>query len=177
LSYAFGLEIGSYRGLPMVEHSGSTGGYRTDITRFPTQHTSVATMCNVSTAEAVTLAHRVADIVVGAAFTKPVPEPRSRAAAQQAGAPVTLSASERAALVGRYYSDELSSTYDISDVGGSLIVRRLRAAPDTLRVIDRQTFRAGNITLHFATTGARTFTIDNGRARGIEFVKAAPTGK
>ena len=79
--------------------------------------------------------------------------------------------------MGRYYSDELSSTYDISDAGGSLIVRRLRAAPDTLRVIDRQTFRAGNITLHFATTGARTFTIDNGRARGIEFVKAAPTGK
>ena len=177
LTYAFGLEIGSYRGLPMVEHSGSTGGYRTDITRFPTQHTSVATMCNVSTAEAVTLAHRVADIVVGSAFTKPVPEQRPRAAAQQAGAPVTLSASERAALVGRYYSDELSSTYDISDAGGSLIVRRLRAAPDTLRVIDRQTFRAGNITLHFATTGARTFTIDNGRARGIEFVKAAPTGK
>ena len=26
LSYAFGLEIGSYRGVPMVEHSGTTGG-------------------------------------------------------------------------------------------------------------------------------------------------------
>ena len=37
LTYAFGLEIGAYRGLPMVEHSGSTGGYRTDITRFPSR--------------------------------------------------------------------------------------------------------------------------------------------
>jgi len=35
ITYAFGLEIGEYRGLPMVEHSGSTGGYRTDLTRFP----------------------------------------------------------------------------------------------------------------------------------------------
>ncbi len=176
LSYAFGLEIGAYRGLPMVEHSGSTGGYRTDITRFPTQHTSVATMCNVSTADATTLAHRVADIVVGTAFTKPVPEPRSRVAAQQAGAPVTLTAADRAAVAGRYYSDELSSTYVISDTAGVLVVRRLRAAPDTLRAVDRHTFRAGNIALHFSP-GARTFTIDNGRARGIEFVKVPQTAK
>ena len=53
IAYAFGLEIGAYRGVPMVEHSGSTGGYRTDITRFPSIHATVATMCNVSTADAV----------------------------------------------------------------------------------------------------------------------------
>ena len=55
LTYAFGLEIGSYRGLPIVEHSGSTGGYRTDLIRFPAQHTSVATMCNRTIAAAANL--------------------------------------------------------------------------------------------------------------------------
>ena len=51
LTYGFGLEVTSYRGLPLVEHSGSTGGYRTDITRFPSLHTSDVTMCNVSNAD------------------------------------------------------------------------------------------------------------------------------
>ena len=75
LQYAFGLEVKEYRGLPMVEHSGSTGGYRTDIARFPSAHTSVVTMCNVSNADAGGLALRTADAVLGTAFPKPVPAP------------------------------------------------------------------------------------------------------
>jgi len=179
LTYAFGLEVTSYRGLPVVEHSGSTGGYRTDITRFPTQHTSVATMCNVSTADATSLARRVADVALGDRLTGPLAVTQIRGGAQQAGAAVVLSDAERASLVGRYYSDELTATYDLKTVDGALVLRRGRAAPDTLRAIDHQTFRAGGITLHFAvpTAGAApTFTIDNGRARGIEFARmlAAP---
>jgi hypothetical protein len=86
---------------------------------------------------------------------------------------VVLSDAERASLVGRYYSDELTSTYDLKAVGGALVLRRGRAAPDTLRAIDHQTFRAGGITLHFAVPASAppTFTIDNGRARGIEFAR------
>jgi hypothetical protein len=156
-----------------VEHSGSTGGYRTDISRFPAQHTSVVTMCNVSNADAVGLAHRVADVVLGSKFTQPVPPPATRASAQQAGSTAMLNDAERAALVGRYYSDELSSTYDLRASGSALILTRGRSAPDTLRVIDHQTLRAGGITLHFSPPGLSgpAFTIDNGRARGIEFVR------
>jgi len=177
LTYAFGLEVMSYRGLPLVEHSGSTGGYRTDISRFPTQHTSVVTICNVSNADAVGLAHRVADVVLGAKFTQPVPAATTRASAQQAGAAIALSEAERAALVGRYYSDELSSTYDLKAAGSSLVLTRGRAAPDTLRAIDQRTLRAGGITLHFSApgSGGPAFTIDNGRARGIEFVRVPAT--
>jgi len=178
LTYAFGLEVTSYRGLPLVEHSGSTGGYRTDITRFPTQHTSVVTMCNVSTADAVALAHRVADVVLGDRFTQPVPAAATRGVAQQAGSTVVLSDAERSSLVGRYYSDELSATYDLSATGGTLVLHRGRAARDTLRAVDHQTLRAGGITLHFAGAGNGTaFTIDNGRARGIEFARAASAEK
>jgi len=179
LTYAFGLEVTAYRGMPIVEHSGSTGGYRTDITRFPSAHTSVVTMCNVSNADAVTLAHRVADVVLAGRFTQPVPAAATRAAAQQAGSSVSLTDAERSSLVGRYYSDELSATYDLAAVGNALVLHRGRAAPDTAHAIDRQTLRAGGITLHFAATGTAgvsTFTIDNGRARGIEFVRVA-TGK
>jgi CubicO group peptidase (beta-lactamase class C family) len=173
LTYAFGLEVMSYRGLPLVEHSGSTGGYRTDISRFPTQHTSVVTMCNVSNADAVGLAHRVADVVLQTRFTQPVPPATTRASAQQAGSAITLTDAERSALVGRYYSDELSSTYDLETSRSTLVLTRGRAAPDTLRAIDHETLRAGGITLHFNAPGSAgpAFTIDNGRARGIEFVR------
>ena len=42
IDYALGLQHGQYRGLPIVEHGGSLGGYRAHILRFPTQHASVA---------------------------------------------------------------------------------------------------------------------------------------
>jgi hypothetical protein len=157
LTYAFGLEVLTYRGLPLVEHSGSTGGYRTDISRFPAQHTSVVTMCNVSNADAVGLAHRVADVVLGSKFTQPVPPAATRASAQQAGSTVMLSDSERAALVGRYFSDELSSTYDLRASGSALILTRGRSAPDTLRVLDHETLRAGGEVIWGA--GARFSTL------------------
>jgi len=171
IAYAFGLEIGEYRGLPMVEHSGSTGGYRSDITRFPEQHTSLATICNVSNADAVGLAHRMADVVLGSRFTKPATA-NVRGAGQVTAPAIALTQSERAAMTGRFYSPELDATYELRDAGDALIVVRARAV-DTLRALDRQTFRGSGYTLHFAASnGAPTFTLDAGRIRGIEFTRS-----
>ncbi|MGA8437943.1 MAG: serine hydrolase domain-containing protein [Candidatus Sulfotelmatobacter sp.] len=62
--YAFGLELGTYRGLPIVEHSGGLFGYGTEILRFPNQRFTVVCLCNLSSAgDSVTdLARKVADI-------------------------------------------------------------------------------------------------------------------
>jgi CubicO group peptidase (beta-lactamase class C family) len=169
LPYAFGIQVGKYRGMPMVEHSGSTGGYRTDIARFPSQHTSVVTMCNVSTADAARLALRVADVVLGAKFTEPVPTPRAASATQQQAASITLTDTQLASMVGRFYSEELNTTYTLTRAGPSLVLTRLRATPDTLRATDAQTLRGRGMTLRF--TAPNTFTADNGRARGIVFVR------
>ena len=172
IAYAFGLEIGEYRGLPIVEHAGSTGGYRTAITRFPAQHTTVATLCNVSTADATGMSHRVADIVLAGRFTKPAAPP-TRATARQAGSTVTLPAARIASLAGTYYSDELDASYELAGSGSALLVRRPRAAqPDTLHAADSLTFRTGGYTLRFlpaSSGGPMAFTLDNGRVRGVEF--------
>jgi CubicO group peptidase (beta-lactamase class C family) len=64
IGYGLGLYIGTHRGLPEVYHSGSTAGYRAFLTRFPEQQVSVAVLCNVDT-NATTLAHGVADVVLG----------------------------------------------------------------------------------------------------------------
>jgi CubicO group peptidase (beta-lactamase class C family) len=180
IAYAYGLEVGQYRGLPMVEHSGSTGGYRTDIARFPTQHTSVATMCNVSTANSVALAHAVADIVLEGKLTKPAAVTQTGAANGRGAAPLSYSTESLARLAGRYYSDELDATFALAASSSALLLTRARSGPDTLRATaERGAFRVGSLTLRFedGQTPAASFTLDGGRVRGIDFHRMAPGGR
>jgi CubicO group peptidase (beta-lactamase class C family) len=181
LPYAFGVEVLEYRGLPMVEHTGSTGGYRTIITRFPSQHTSVASMCNVSTANTTALSHAVADIILEKAFTKPGPTPQraTNAASQQGAQAVALTEAELNAYTGRFYSEELDATYEISRAGSTLLLRRARTPTDTLRASDHRTLRSAGLILNFTPgqPSSPMFTVDAGRARGIEFIRVAPAGK
>jgi hypothetical protein len=62
--YAAGLEISTYRGQPVVSHGGAWAGYRTELMRFPRQHTSVAVLCNVAQATPTIWAYRVADVIL-----------------------------------------------------------------------------------------------------------------
>ncbi|MDQ4081024.1 MAG: serine hydrolase [Gemmatimonadota bacterium] len=65
IEYAAGLRVTRYRGLPEVNHSGSTAGYRAFLTRYPDQGLAVAVLCNHAGAPAGALAHRVADVFLG----------------------------------------------------------------------------------------------------------------
>lgn len=65
ISYASGLMIGTYKGLPQVQHSGATAGYRGHLARFPDQGIGVAVMCNASSGNASRLAYQVADLYLG----------------------------------------------------------------------------------------------------------------
>ena len=196
LSYAFGLTVGEYRGMPLVEHGGSSGGYRTIISRFPTAHTSVVALCNSSDANTTMLSHRVADVVLGPKFTlaagPPRPRPDTNTVTVFRGATVLRGASDPARLfaplAGRYYSEELDATYEIVVSGQSLTVRRPRGEVDTLMTPgttlgarapaapDALTFRGGGLTYHFAPnagSSSPSFTVDIGRARGMEFKRVA----
>jgi len=62
ISYAMGLDLGNYRGLPVVEHGGALFGYRTELLRFPEQKFSVICLCNIASAVPENLARQVADI-------------------------------------------------------------------------------------------------------------------
>jgi CubicO group peptidase (beta-lactamase class C family) len=65
ISYALGLELGTYRGLPVVEHTGALYGYLTEILRFPEQRFTVVNLCNVSNANVTSIARKVADVYLG----------------------------------------------------------------------------------------------------------------
>jgi CubicO group peptidase (beta-lactamase class C family) len=78
LSYAAGLEIGKYRGLNIVSHSGRDAGYRADLIRFPDQHFSVAVLCNLASIDPTALSRRIADIYLAtslSAGSPPTPVP------------------------------------------------------------------------------------------------------
>jgi len=181
LTYAFGLTVTQYRGLPLVEHGGSSGGYRTVITRFPSAHTSVAALCNVSDANPTMLSHKIADIVLAPKFAVAPPPPPSRT--DSATVQVTRGSTNPASatpsvsgLAGRYYSAELDATYELIANGTTLTARRPRGEVDTLTVTDPQarTFRGGGLTYRFAPNAngmAPSFAVDIGRARGMGFTR------
>jgi CubicO group peptidase (beta-lactamase class C family) len=61
IAYARGLQTIDYRGIREISHGGATAGYRAFLARFPDERVSVAILCNVSTADAASLAHGVAE--------------------------------------------------------------------------------------------------------------------
>src|SRR5438034_4320960 len=62
ITYGGGLMIDTYRGLKTVSHTGSHGGYKTVILRFPEQRFSVIVLANVRDFNAMRMGKKVADI-------------------------------------------------------------------------------------------------------------------
>lgn len=77
ISYALGLVVSSYQGIPEVSHTGATAGYRAFLGRYPDHHLSVAVLCNAGNANP-SMGQRVADIFLAG---------QTRLAARQAGEP------------------------------------------------------------------------------------------
>lgn len=62
ISYAFGLDIGTYRGLKRVEHSGGDAGYRSHVLWFPSEKFGVAVLSNLAGFNPGRLAQQVASL-------------------------------------------------------------------------------------------------------------------
>lgn len=169
LTYAFGLNVETWRGLREVSHTGSTGGYRSALFRYPSQHTSVALLCNVSTANTTTLAHRVAEIVLG-----PVLAPTTRTAAAppmvQPDSLRAITPAQRAAFSGQWYSDELEVIWEIREVAqGGLQLQVPRRSVRLLRALDEDTMRAGDLQL--VRESPTVLIVHAGRVRGVRFTR------
>ena len=161
--YAFGLMIGTYKGLREVSHSGSTAGYRAFLTRFPDQHVSVAVLCNAGPANATALAHGVADLYLGdrvnasAAATPPPAETRGPLAGLARDDSFRPTATDLAAYAGTYESDEIETILFVEVRDAGLVIRRRPAAAIALRPHSRDRFEGG------AGLGLVTFRRENGR--------------
>lgn len=69
LTYASGIVVAEYRGLPMAMHGGAWAGYRSMLLRFPQQSFSIVCLCNRGSATPWNLAYRVADEYLGELMT------------------------------------------------------------------------------------------------------------
>jgi hypothetical protein len=100
-SYAFGLVTEKYRGLDVVDHSGSDAGYRSDLLRFPQQHFSVAALCNAGDSGPSTLTQKVADVLLAAELKEP-----SGSGGKEKPTFITPSQEQLTPKVGYYYETQ-----------------------------------------------------------------------
>jgi CubicO group peptidase (beta-lactamase class C family) len=190
IPYAFGIEVRERGGRRIVRHSGSLMGFRADLVRYPDDRFSVLTLCNLGSIDAGAYADRVAELYLGGgARAVAASRPQAPAAADQASQaarPPSADAAQAlaarpeqqaaagasAALVGRYYSEELATTYTVSMNGDSVMLTRRLAGTQPLRHLGGERYSAGAHTLTFIRNsdgGVTGFTVEAGRVRNIRF--------
>jgi CubicO group peptidase (beta-lactamase class C family)/acetylornithine deacetylase/succinyl-diaminopimelate desuccinylase-like protein len=157
--YGLGLSIGTYGGLKRVSHGGSWAGYRAELMRFPDRHTSIITLCNVSSSGPTALAESVAAIWLADAGLKP-PAPRTTAPAPPS--PLQLSDAELRVHAGRYSTPELTLPWTIELVDHQLKLRIRKGDGETLTPVSRDEFRLNGTRITFERDG---LVVNN---RGVE---------
>ena len=72
ISYAAGLVVQPFAGVPSITHTGSTSGYRAFLGRYPEQGLSVAMLCNASNVSTSGAGGLIAQVFLGDAVQDPV---------------------------------------------------------------------------------------------------------
>jgi len=173
ITYALGLTIDRYRGLPTVSHSGSMMGFKAAFLQFPEQRFSVLATCNLGEIEPMELARRVADIYLDDELGPPPPAAVTEGAdaPRAATAEAPFSAAELAAYAGTYYSAELDVTYRLYPEGNELWLSLRNTPPRRFRKVEGG-LRAGSWVFHFDSGPGGVsdgFTVDAGRVTNIRF--------
>jgi CubicO group peptidase (beta-lactamase class C family) len=65
ISYALGLDVGTYKGVKQVSHSGGTAGYQTFLARYPDKKLSVGALCNGFPPSSGDVVNSIADEILG----------------------------------------------------------------------------------------------------------------
>ena len=169
ITYALGLVVGPYRGVPMVEHSGATGGYRTDLLRFPGRGLAIAVLCNAASANPVMYALQLADSLLGSALG-PAPVAQNRPRPDSASWRPTTD--ELSTYVGTYYSPDAETTLEISVANGTLTLFRRSATRVTLRPTSKDNFAGFSNRVWFtrdASGRVNALHVGGGRAYDVVF--------
>ena len=146
IAYAAGLMVGTFDGLREVSHSGSTGGYRTWLGRYPDKHVSVAVMCNSAQANPTQLGRDAARLWTGA-----VPSPKP--------APFALDPSSLEKLTGMYRKLRDNTVAEVRVRDGKLMLDRT-----ALTATGPSEFAAGDRRLLFEQGRFREATSDGDTA-------------
>lgn len=109
ISYALGLDVGDYKGIKQVTHSGGTAGYQTYLARFPEKKLSVAALCNGFPPSSGDIVYSVVDEIFG---------PFPAAADQTAG--ITVAEDQLKKYVGTWKNEKTRNANQITLDKGEL---------------------------------------------------------
>jgi CubicO group peptidase (beta-lactamase class C family) len=176
--YALGLSVGNFGGARVVSHSGAYGGYRSTYLRFPDEHFSVITLCNVSVMSSQ-LGERVASLYLGTGpgdGMDPFPSSLRRSIP---ATPIPLRAvqepDEQVWLEGKYYSAELGTDMMLQSENSRVILRRAGSPDLVFTRVARDVFTTTDqITLNIERDAFGTvssFLLSMNRVRNLRFVK------
>ncbi len=149
ISYALGVVVSTWRGLRRVSHDGAFEGYRAYYVRFPEQHLSVATFCNVANSGPDTLGIKVAAIYLGAQMGPDTVG--SWDAALTAAPAVPMTAEQFRPFAGVWRNTELGIVQLVRITGDSLMIgdeARRRLVPIALN-----RFRVGRLNVEVTFEG------------------------
>jgi CubicO group peptidase (beta-lactamase class C family) len=164
LDYASGLFIGEYRGLKTVEHGGAWAGYRAQLLRFPTEHVSVACLCNLGSADPDGMAQQVADVYLAGRLA-PKKEVASAGSdtVTGAGSPA-LPPEELSAVVGTYRDPKLGQVGRIVAPEGKLTLK-YGGGSFALQPISATEFKLADLDVRL-----RVLAADSGKPRRIQLI-------
>jgi CubicO group peptidase (beta-lactamase class C family) len=178
LSYAYGLQLGEYKGLRTIKHDGGFAGFVTEMLRFPDRKFTVICLANVrGTIDSTALVYQVADIYLANEFKAETPKAAATLSNQPANAAtrVPLTPTQLAGYVGDYYSDELQVTYRVMLENGKLFMKYRQVINGDLTPTAQDMFKLyGVVSIQFIRDNRNQvsgFVPQNGGARNIRFLK------
>ena len=118
IGYGFGLFHTTYKGLPVIKHSGNQGGFRAQIAWFPAQKFTSIALCNNMAILPKQVVEKIADIYLEGQF-KPVPPPKS----VTEGLPpaIELSETQLTRYAGIYAHPESGRSFKLTMKNGKLV--------------------------------------------------------
>lgn len=168
IGYGLGVNVTELRGVRQVTHTGSTGGYRAALSRFPERNLAVALLCNVGSANPALLARRVAMAGLDLA---PEPGPRE-------SPPTAIAPSRLEALAGVYHAPRTEEVLALTFREGRLVAGR--DTSEALVPLAGDRFRIGGgaatlVVVPAAAPGGRPrLRIEAPRARAVEYEPVPP---
>lgn len=176
--YALGLSVGTWRGVRVVSHTGSTAGYRAFLAHYPQSGHTVALQCNTATANPSLLGQRTAAVLLADQLQPSV----AADAVDLAGAPPAAAARGTSrpapdprlfALLSGWYQDaETGASVELASEDSVVVMRYPPARSVRLRLTADDSLAGPGRAIRLRRDGAGRvvgFVYHAGRVRNISF--------
>lgn len=175
--YAFGLNIGVYRGLKTVSHGGSLAGYRAQLMRFPEEKTSIIILANRGDSNPTDKTLQVADVILENEFSEKPQKKKDNTVQNSTNNSKKIFPKqligELKDYTGNFYSEELDFNYLVILRDGKLKVEISNYKAQDLIKFGIDTFNIDNGIIHFKRENKVIvgFELDAGRVTNLKFEK------